>query len=201
MAKKIQSFAHRLERFIIHALVFMMSVVLVLATIELAYSIFIAAIKPPVLLLEFDEILDLFGVFLLVLIGIELLDTIKVYFKRNVVHVEVVVLVAIIAISRKVIVLEPKDYEPGTLMGIGLIILALSISYFLIKKLGCEMISIKKLPKSSQEVIKDEIKETGKIIGNDDVKIDLSQPAEENEKDRGDEKDKGNQEGGDQGKH
>lgn len=46
-----------------------------------------------------DELMDLFGVFLLVLIGIELLDTIKVYLKENVVNVEVVVLVAIIAVS------------------------------------------------------------------------------------------------------
>lgn len=151
-----------------------MAVVLVLATIGLAYNIILAMIKPPVLLLEFEEVLDLFGIFLLVLIGIELLDTIKVYFKRNVVHVEVVVLVAIIAISRKVIVLVPKDYEPGTLIGIGLIILALAISYFLIKRLGCELVSIKDLPKSSQEVITEELKESKKILAGDDVKIDLS---------------------------
>jgi uncharacterized membrane protein (DUF373 family) len=181
MAKSVRSFAHKAERLIIHALIFMMAVVLVLATIELGYSIIKAVIKPPYFLLEFEEVLDLFGVFLLVLIGIELLDTIKVYFKRNVVHVEVVVLVAIIAIARKVIVLEPKDYEPGTLIGIGLIILALSISYFLIKKLGCEMVSIKKLPKSSQEVIKDELRDTSKLLAGDDVKIDLKGTAEDKE--------------------
>ena len=176
-----------------HALIFMMAVVLVLATIELAYSIIKAVINPPYFLLEFEEVLDLFGVFLLVLIGIELLDTIKVYFKRNVVHVEVVVLVAIIAIARKVIVLEPKDYEPGTLIGIGLIILALSISYFLIKKLGCEMVSIKKLPKSSQEVIKDELKDTKKLLAGDDVRIDLEGTAEDKDIAPGDKskKDKG----------
>ena len=179
MAKKIQSFTYRAERIIIHALIFMMAFVLVLTTIGLAYNIIMTLIKPPILLLEFEEVLDLFGIFLLVLIGIELLDTIKVYFKRNVVHVEVVVLVAIIAIARKVIVLEPKDYEPGTLIGIGLIILALAISYFLIKRLGCEMVSIKKLPKSSQKVIKDEIRETKKILSGDDVMIDMSDTAGE----------------------
>ena len=179
MAKKIQTFTYRAERIIIHALIFMMAFVLVLTTIGLAYSIIMTLINPPILLLEFEEVLDLFGIFLLVLIGIELLDTIKVYFKRNVVHVEVVVLVAIIAIARKVIVLEPKDYEPGTLIGIGIIILALAISYFLIKRLGCEMVSIKKLPKSSQKVIKDEIKETKKILSGDDVMVDMSDTAGE----------------------
>ena len=179
MVKKIQSFARRAERIIIHALIIMMSIVLVLATIELAYNIILTMIKPPALLLDFEEVLDLFGIFLLVLIGIELLDTIKIYFKRNVVHVEVVVLVAIIAIARKVIVLEPMDYEPATLIGIGAIILALAISYFLIKRLGCEMVSIKKLPKTSQKVIKDEINETKKILSGGDVRVDLSDTSEE----------------------
>lgn len=175
MGKSIQNFAQRAERIIIHALIVMMAIVLLLATIELAYNIVLSIINPPLFLLEFEELLDLFGIFLLVLIGIELLDTIKVYFKRNVVHVEVVVLVAIIAISRKVIVLEPGDYEPGTLLGIGIIILALAISYFLIKKLGCELVSIRQLPKTSQEVIKDELKETGKLLSGEEVKVDLKE--------------------------
>jgi uncharacterized membrane protein (DUF373 family) len=169
MAKKIQTFAQKAERFIIYALIFMMATVLVLATFELAFQIVKSIITPPYLLLEYDQILDLFGVFLLVLIGIELLDTIKIYFKDNVVHVEVVVLVAIIAISRKVIVLEPSDYEPATLIGIGIIILSLAVSYFLIKKLGSEIINIKQLPKTSQKVIKDEIKETRKNLTEDDI--------------------------------
>lgn len=174
MAKKIQTFSHRTERIIIYTLVVMMSFVLVLTTIELAYHIVISVITPPILLLDFGQTLDLFGVFLLVLIGIELLDTIKVYFKRNVVHVEVVVLVAIIAIARKVIVLEPEKYEPGTLLGIAAILLSLSVSYFLIKKLGSEIIKIKKLPEDSRKVIKEKIKETRNEVLDDDIKLDIS---------------------------
>ena len=47
------------------------------------------------------------GAFLLVLIGVELLDTIKAYFRENAIHVEIVVLLAIIAVARKVILLDP----------------------------------------------------------------------------------------------
>jgi uncharacterized membrane protein (DUF373 family) len=182
MAKKIGSFSQKAERFIIYALIVMMATVLVLATFELAYHIIVSIITPPYLLLDFNEILDLFGIFLLVLIGIELLDTIKIYFKDNVVHVEVVVLVAIIAISRKVIVLEPGDYPPGTLIGIALIILALSVSYFLIKRLGSEIINIKQLPKTSQDVIKEEIKDVKKVLTEDDVKIDFSEELHQQKK-------------------
>jgi uncharacterized membrane protein (DUF373 family) len=175
MAKKVQTFSQKAERFIIYALVVMMATVLVLATIELAYHIIMAVITPPILLLNFDDILDLFGIFLLVLIGIELLDTIKIYFKRNIVHVEVVVLVAIIAISRKVIVLEVGDYPPGTLIGIALIIFALAICYFLIKRLGSEIINVKELPKSSQKVIREEIKDSKEFLTGKDSKLDISE--------------------------
>ncbi|MDY0280904.1 MAG: phosphate-starvation-inducible PsiE family protein [Salinivirgaceae bacterium] len=81
---------------------------------------------------EIDELMDLFGVFLLVLIGIELLDTIKVYLRRNVVHVEVVVLVAIIALARKVVVLKIEELSGNHILGIGVLIVSLSIAYYLI---------------------------------------------------------------------
>jgi uncharacterized membrane protein (DUF373 family) len=127
------------EKFIIHALIVMMAGLLILATIELGYYLVISIIESRYLLLDLDNLLDLFGTFLIVLIGIELLDTIKVYFKENVVHVEVVVLVAIIAVARKVVILEAEDFTGEKLLGIAAIIVALAIAYFLIRKAGlCE---------------------------------------------------------------
>ena len=58
-------------------------------------------------MLETSVIITILGAFLLVLICIELLDTIKAYFYENTIHVEIVILLAIIAISRKVILLDP----------------------------------------------------------------------------------------------
>jgi uncharacterized membrane protein (DUF373 family) len=196
MAKRVHSLAQKAERYVIYSLVIMMAGVLVLATIELAYNIVLAVINPPIFLLEFEEVLVLFGSFLLVLIGIELLDTIKIYFKRNVVHVEVVVLVAIIAIARKVIILEPGDYDGVTLIGIAAIILSLALSYYLIKKLGSEMISFRDLPRSSRKVIADDIKEIKEDLVMSDTKIDLSEtPARIN--DPSEEDDNDNNSGGD----
>lgn len=76
---------------------------------------------------------SVFGGFLSVLIGIELLHTIKMYLKDDVVHVEIVLLVALIGISRHVIDLDIKNLEPITLFGISTLILALSAGYYLIK--------------------------------------------------------------------
>jgi uncharacterized membrane protein (DUF373 family) len=127
------------EKLIIHALIVMMAGVLILATIELGYFLISTIIQSRSLLINLDNLLDLFGIFLLVLIGIELLDTIKVYFKENVVHVEVVVLVAIIAIARKVVILKAEELPGETLLGIAAILVALAVTYFLIRKAGlCE---------------------------------------------------------------
>jgi uncharacterized membrane protein (DUF373 family) len=113
-----------------------MSVILVLATIELGYYLVKNIIQSDFLIIDLDDLMDLFGVFLLVLIGIELLDTIKVYLKQNQVHVEVVVLVAIIALARKIVVLKIEELDGGTIIGIGVLIIALAIAYYLIKKAG-----------------------------------------------------------------
>ncbi len=134
--------ARKTEKIIIYSLIIMMGAVLVLATIELGYYLVRSILTSDYLLLDLDSLMDLFGVFLLVLIGIELLDTIKIYLKENVVHVEVVVLVAIIALARKVVVLKLEEWDGAMIAGLGGIILALSVSYFLIKKAGlfvCDM--------------------------------------------------------------
>lgn len=116
----------------------MMMVVVLLSTIELGWLIVKDMITPPVVLLEIDELLELFGFFMLVLIGIELLETIRAYYVDHSVHAEIVVKVAIIAIARKIIILDVKDLPSLTLIGIAVIVLALSAAYFAIKRLSLQ---------------------------------------------------------------
>ena len=125
-----------IERAIIYTLMVMMTLVLILATFELGHHLVRSIIAYQFTLLEFNVLMDMFGVFLLVLIGIELLDTIKVYLKDNVIHVEVVVLVAIIALARKVVVMDLEEISSGMLLGLAAIIIALSVSYYLIRQAG-----------------------------------------------------------------
>jgi uncharacterized membrane protein (DUF373 family) len=124
----------KFEKVLIHALMVMMALVLLLSTVELGWIIAKDILSPPLFLLEIEELLDIFGLFMLVIIGIELLETImKTYLKENVNHVEVVFLVAMIAIARKVIILDIKDVSGITLVGIGAIVITLSTGYYLIK--------------------------------------------------------------------
>jgi len=127
----------KFQKIIVLVLVALMAVVLLLSTVELAWVIIKDIITPLILILEIDELLEIFGLFMLVLIGIELLDTIaKTYMAESVDHAQIVMAVAIIAIARKVIILDVKELSGLALVGIAAIILALSIGYYLIKKKG-----------------------------------------------------------------
>jgi len=127
-------FLKKFERMIITTLMVMMVVTISLATIELGWLIIKDIISPPVILLEINELLDIFGLFLLVLLGIELVSTLKTYLTENEVHVEVVFAVALIAIGRKVIILDVKEISSLSLLGIAAIIISLSVGYFLVKR-------------------------------------------------------------------
>ena len=124
----------KFEKTVTVALVVMMAVVVLLATVELGWIIVKDIFTPPVFLLEIDELLDIFGLFLLVLIGVELLETIKAYLKENVVHFEVVLTVAMIAIARKVITLDVKELPAMSLVGIAAIIVALAAAKYFFRR-------------------------------------------------------------------
>jgi uncharacterized membrane protein (DUF373 family) len=89
---------------------------------------------PPYLLFDVNRLLEIFGMFLLVLIGIELLESIRTYLDHKLIRVEVVMTVALIAIARKVIILDVKELDGLKLIGIGVIIIALAGGYVYIKR-------------------------------------------------------------------
>lgn len=121
----------KFERIIVISLLVMMSFVVLLATIELGWIIIKDIITPPIFLLEINELFEIFGLFMLVLIGIELLETIaKTYSNQSANHAKIILAVAIIAIARKIIILDVENYSGQALLGIAAIVLALSIGYY-----------------------------------------------------------------------
>ena len=129
------AFLRRVERCVVISLIAMMVVVVVLSTIELGYLIIKDLITPPYAMFEIDELLDVFGFFLLILIGVELLETIKAYLADHVVHVEIVLEVALIAVARKVIILDVSEYSSLTLLAIAALIVALAVAYYIQKRI------------------------------------------------------------------
>lgn len=108
--------------------------VLLAAFIDIAYETYEMIMAPPVLVINADGLMDLFSLVLILLIGLELIETVKAYIEDDVIHVELVVLVAIIAIARKVIVWDFGKYSYIDLLALAAMGLTLAASYFLIKR-------------------------------------------------------------------
>ncbi|NLA39594.1 MAG: hypothetical protein GX882_09535 [Methanomicrobiales archaeon] len=122
------------EQIIYVTLIVFLAVLLLFTLLELGWLLVVSLFVNSIYRLESHELFNLFGYFLLILIGLELLETIKVYLSRREFHVETIILVAIIAIARKVILIGTAT--PGELIGIALIIIALCGGYYLVHRAG-----------------------------------------------------------------
>ena len=130
MIKFIETF----EKWIVYALIVLMSIVVVVETYELGWIIVRDLISPPFMLLEINDLLEIFGFFLLVLIGLELLESTRIYLVKGIVHVQVVLEVALIAVARKVIILDIEKYDGLTLLGFAGLILGVAVAFHFIMR-------------------------------------------------------------------
>ncbi|NEW83504.1 MAG: phosphate-starvation-inducible PsiE family protein [Mariniphaga sp.] len=126
-----------IERIIIIILISLMAFVLVLSAIEVGIIV-IKELSNPFesngIIIDINGLMEIFGFFLTVLIGFELFETVKLYLKENVFHGEVILLVSLIAVSRKVIVMDYSKEDPLTLFAIAALIAAISFGYHITKK-------------------------------------------------------------------
>jgi uncharacterized membrane protein (DUF373 family) len=124
------------QRIVYLVLITLFAIIVTCSICELIYIVYINLFVQTPLLLENSELLGIFGYFLLVLIGVELLTTVAAYINEKVIHVEVVILIAIIAIAREVILMDPTNTEAVNMFGIAAIIFALCSGYYFLKKGG-----------------------------------------------------------------
>jgi uncharacterized membrane protein (DUF373 family) len=136
-----------IETALIMGILAVICVILILAFIDLVYEIKQKVILPPRFILDANSLIDLFSLLLVVLIGLELLETVKAYLKDDIVHVEFIILVAIIAIARKVIVWDFSKYQVNELLSLAAMTVGLGITYFLIKWADFRFRKTKKPPK------------------------------------------------------
>lgn len=81
-----------------------------------------------------ETVLNLIGNFLLLVVCVELMDTLYAYAIKQQIHVEIVILVALTAVARELIVFDYVTVSAEVLIGVGAAILSLSISYYLIRR-------------------------------------------------------------------
>lgn len=129
----MQRYLSILQKSIIYFLLIIISILLVVAILDVITQLYNGIMVNSITEFIKTQFTQLIGLFLTILIGVELLEAIKAFLKEEMVHVEIVVLVAIIAISRKVIVWEISSIGYMDLIALALMLLALAATYWVIK--------------------------------------------------------------------
>ncbi len=121
------------ERGVVLALMGLLFVVITLSALNLGWLVAHDLVKKRLLLLDLEDMLELFGSFLLVLIGMELLTSMKSYLFERVIHLEVVLEVALVAVAQKVIILDASRTEGAKLIGLAGLIVALAAALWSVR--------------------------------------------------------------------
>ncbi len=129
---------HHFEKALAAVLLVLISVVAVIAVIELCFVLYKDIVSQKGLfLLDLNELFEVFGMFLMVLIAIELMASIYMYMTDKSIHVEIMLLIAITALTRKVVVLdlESKGDPAMYMFGLAALLGTLVGGYYLVKRL------------------------------------------------------------------
>lgn len=122
----------KIIRFSVRVLAVIMTLVIVWGVIDVGWVIYKRLIETPFMLLTISDILATFGAFIAVMIAIEIFENITVYLREDVIHVEIVMATALMAIARKVIVLDYKEMSAEYVFATAAVTLAMSIGYWLV---------------------------------------------------------------------
>jgi uncharacterized membrane protein (DUF373 family) len=105
-------FLNKVIRQVVRILAVLMVLVILWGIGDVVYVLYNQLMAPPFMLLNISDILNTFGAFLAVLIAIEIFANITLYLRDDIIHVNLVVATALMAIARKVIVFDYKTTEP-----------------------------------------------------------------------------------------
>lgn len=119
----------------VRLLAILMVFVIVMGVIDVGWTLYQKLVSPPIYILTISDMLATFGAFMAVLIAIEIFINITIYLRDDVIHVKIVMATALMAIARKIIILDMDKMEPSYLYAIAAIMLATSVGYWLIHKL------------------------------------------------------------------
>jgi len=122
------------ERLLAKALSLILALVVLVASFHLLQLVLRDLSDPSTTWLG-DELTRVLGDVLNVLIALEVLQNLTAYLRRKVVQIELVLVTALTAVARKVIVLPPgAENKPVLLAGLGVVVLALAAAYWLVRQ-------------------------------------------------------------------
>jgi uncharacterized membrane protein (DUF373 family) len=132
--KRFLSTIHGYERQLAKLLALLLAVVIGFAVFELVVE---SSIKIFQFQTDWFEggLIKLLDRLLLIFIALEVLQNVTAYLRDQVVQIELVLLTAMTAVARKVIVLPPgTESKPQLMAGFGVIVVGLAAAYWLVKQ-------------------------------------------------------------------
>lgn len=131
---KLLTFLNKAIKFAVRGLAILMVLIIFWGVGDVVFILYKRLIASPFMLLEISDILKTFAAFLAVLIAIEIYQNIVIYLRTDLIPIRLVVATALMAIARKVIILDFKELSPMYVFGIATVVLALGITHFLVGK-------------------------------------------------------------------
>ncbi len=125
---------HVVIRFAIKLLAVLMVLVIIWGVLDVIYVLYTKFVSPPVMLFEVRDIFVIFGAFMVVLIAVEIFINIRLYLGTNVLPIRLVIATALMAIARKVIILDIETVSAEEMMAIAAVVLALGVTHWLVGK-------------------------------------------------------------------
>lgn len=110
-----------------------MVVVILVTVIDLGFVLYRSLFVADSMGFFTTTLTEIFGLFLSVLIALEILENITAYIRKHVVQVELVIATALTAVGRKLIILDLEKVPGVSLVGLAFALFALSISYLIVR--------------------------------------------------------------------
>jgi len=123
---------HWVIRMAVRVLAILMTGVIAFGVADVVYVLYQRLMADPRGFLQISDILATFGAFMAVLIAIEIFVNIVSYLREDVIHVRIVLATALMAIARKVIILDYSTTSPQYIYATAAVVAAMALAYWLV---------------------------------------------------------------------
>jgi len=128
-------YLNKVVHYTVLVLALLMAFVVLCGVAEIAAELYSIIRNSPRTLLSISGITSTFASFLAVLIAIDIFINISLYVRKHVIAVRLVVATALMAVARKIIVLEFTDINPMQIMAMAALVAVLGFCYYYLSRL------------------------------------------------------------------
>lgn len=126
----------RIENFVSKVLAIAMVLVTLAAVIDLCIFLVQELLREPSGFFA-TSLITIFGLFLNVLIALEILENITAYLRKHVIQLELVIVTSLTAVARKIIIFDSKAAN-ADIAGLALAVLCLAIGYWIVRRVNTD---------------------------------------------------------------